>query len=85
MQNTPDLSKIKPEGVDLSDRVRSIEAARQIAADAADSQAEREALQRVQKWDRSMQRIFKGIMPRPYRHAMLRRAVNDPRNAPNDA
>ncbi len=38
--------------------------------------SEKELAKIAQKWDKSMTKAFKGIMPAPERHRFLKRAVN---------
>lgn len=42
---------------------------------AAAQRAQEAALKRVAAWERTMQRTFKGIMPRPVRRRFLERAA----------
>lgn len=52
-----------------------ISRARALQRQVEQNRAAEAALQRVAAWDRAMQRAFKGIMPRPVRHAFLQRAA----------
>lgn len=66
------IPAMEAEAVDLSDAAARLERER-IQREA---EAEQAALQRVAEWDRAMQRAFKGIVPRPQRHAQMMRALD---------
>lgn len=67
------MNKIDPR---MAADLEQIRVAQEVNKKAAEQRAEAEALNRVAAWDRAMQRAFKGIMPRPTRHAFLRRAAD---------
>jgi sulfite reductase beta subunit-like hemoprotein len=65
--------------VDLS--IVAADAKREAERDTAIEQVrqEQQMLQltaQAREWDRAMNRAFKGIMPRPTRHAMMKRAAD---------
>lgn len=65
------LKNMEQQAVDLSD-VSEKEA---LAKREAERRAEANALAAVLRWERRMQRAFKGIVPRPVRRAQLDRAA----------
>lgn len=65
------IPAMEAEAVDLSDAAARLERER-LEREAA---AEAEARLRVERWDRAMQRTFKGIVSRPQRHAQMMRAL----------
>jgi hypothetical protein len=67
----PDPTVDLRRGVDLSDRHAQAEAAARAAVQAD----EREKLAYARAWDKMMQRAFKGIYTRGYRHSRMRRAA----------
>lgn len=70
------LNTMSQRAADLGKLHEQREAARRLEAEVAAKQAEDAALQKVAEWERAMQRTFKGIMPRPMRHAFLRQAAD---------
>ena len=62
------LKQLAAQAVDL-DKVREERAQEQAAAENA---AVDTAVDLADRWDRAMNRAFKGIMPRPARHRMLK-------------
>jgi hypothetical protein len=66
-----DLKKLSEQAVDL-DKVRE-QAEERVEAERRE-QAER-AVAAAQAWDRSMRRVFKGIMPRKTAHRFLMEAA----------
>lgn len=64
------LRRMEGQAVDLSDDARRREAVRAAEQEAAQAAA----MEQVARWDRAMNRAFKGIVSRPQRHRMLMRA-----------
>lgn len=65
----------------ISELFRLNEALRQTNAEDEATREQREAEARVRSWDTKMQRAFKGIVPRPVRHANLAIALERHENA----
>lgn len=70
-----DLKTMQALGIDLGDRAAVDKAASDAAAEAAARKEQAELLALAQRWDKMMQRAFKGIYPRPLRHKMMKRNV----------
>lgn len=66
-----DLKNMQDQAVDLDATKRANEAAALVRQQAAQAAAE----ERVLKWERKMQRAFKGIMARPVRRRFLHAAM----------
>lgn len=69
----PDLKTMQGQAADLDQTKRKADAEALVRAQAAQRAAE----ERVLRWEKAMQRAFKGIMPRPVRRRFLDKAVGN--------